>query len=212
MKITIFGATGKTGQFMLKQALERGYEVVAFVRSPQKITLHDPHLTVVQGELSEREKITSAIAGTDCVLSALGPTGNVAGDKQLSDGIANILIAMKECNVKRFIVLSTTSAQDPSDKDNLNFKSRRAMIRLSRPTTFEQIVKYSQLVRDSDTDWTLVRIASLLTNAPLSKHVHTGYLGRNKLKGKLSRANLAWYMLEQIKRTKDIRKAPAISD
>lgn len=86
------------------------------------------------------------------------------------------------------------------------------MIRLSRPTTFEQIVKYSQLVRDSDTDWTLVRIASLLTNASLSKHVHTGYLGRNKLKGKLSRANLAWYMLEQIKRTKDIRKAPAISD
>jgi hypothetical protein len=86
------------------------------------------------------------------------------------------------------------------------------MIRLSRPTTFEQIVKYSQLVRDSDTDWTLVRIAFLLTNAPLSKHVHTGYLGRNKLKGKLSRANLAWYMLEQIKRTKDIRKAPAISD
>ena len=56
MKITIFGATGKTGQFMLKQALERGYEVVAFVRSPQKITLRDPHLTVVQGELSEREK------------------------------------------------------------------------------------------------------------------------------------------------------------
>lgn len=212
MKITIFGATGKTGQFMLQQALDRDYEVIAYVRSPQKITVESPYLTVIQGELSDQAKITTAITGTDCVLSALGPTGKVESDQQLSTGIANILAAMKECQVKRFIVLSTTSAQDPSDKDNLNFKARRLMIQKSRPTTFEQIVRYTQLVRDSQTDWTIVRIASLLTNHPVNKHVHTGYLGTTKFKAKLSRANLAWYMLEQINRTKEIRKAPAISD
>jgi putative NADH-flavin reductase len=119
---------------------------------------------------------------------------------------------MEECGVKRFIVLSTTSAQDLLDRDGFRFKMRRDMIKRGRPTTYEQIVKYSQLVRDSNSDWTLVRIASLLTNKPLSKHVRAGYLGKDALGSKLSRADLAWFMLEQIDSTEYIRKAPAVSN
>jgi putative NADH-flavin reductase len=211
MKITVFGATGRTGREIVKLALDREYNAVAFVRDPQKVDIENSRLSVVQGELSDRETIKTAIQESDCVLSALGPTGSPS-DEELSDGIANILSAMEECGVKRFIVLSTTSAQDLLDRDGFRFKMRRDMIKRGRPTTYEQIVKYSQLVRDSNSDWTLVRIASLLTNKPLSKHVRAGYLGKDALGSKLSRADLAWFMLEQIDSTEYIRKAPAVSN
>ena len=67
---------------------------------------------------------------------------------------------------------------------------------MGRPSAYETIVKYTALVRQSKCDWTLLRIASLLTNASLTKSVQVGYLGRGKFKVKLSRANLAWFMLE----------------
>ena len=211
MKITIFGATGRTGSEVVRLALTRGYNVVAFVRDSRKVNIESPKLEIVQGELSDRERIRTAIKGADCVISALGPTGKPS-DEELSIGIENILSVLEECGIKRFIVLSTTSYQDPLDQDSFRFRMRRSMIRRGRPLTYEQINKYSQLVRDSNTDWTLVRIASLLTDKPLSKHVRAGYLGKDKLGSKLSRIDLAWFMLEQIDSTNYIRKAPAVSN
>ncbi|GBG94774.1 NADH-flavin reductase [Ligilactobacillus salitolerans] len=212
MQITVFGASGKTGLQVVKQALERGYQVVAYVRNPMKLKLIDPKLRVVQGQLEDQAAVQAAISGSDAVISALGPAGKPASDAQLSLGIANILTALKELGVKRFVALSTTSAQDQQDIDGPRFKFRRKMIQKGSPSSYEQIVKYTELVRRSDCDWTLLRIASLLTDKPLTKSVHVGYLGKDQLQAKLSRANLAWFMLEQLDQTDLIRQAPAISD
>jgi len=211
MRVTVFGATGRTGKELVSQALARGYQVVAYVRNPQKMGLENPQLTIVQGELSDLETIQAAIAGSNCVLSALGPAGD-PGDEELSDGVKNILSAMEEAGIKRLIILSTTSAQDPADKESLRTKMRRGMIKRGRPVSYEQIVRYSQLVRDSDLDWTLVRIASILTNKSLSKQISAGYLGIGTFRNILSRADLAWFMLEQAESQEFLRKAPAVSN
>ena len=211
MKVTIFGATGRTGQELVSQALDRGFDVVAFARDSTKITCDDSRLAKVSGYLSNQEQLKAAILGSDAVLSALGPMGKPS-DSELSDGIANIVAVMKECGVRRLVALSTTSAQDPSDQDNRRAQFKRDMIRRGRPTSYEQIVRYSQLIRDSDTDWTLVRIASILTSAPLSQQVSVGYVGKGRLRVTLSRANLAWFMLEQLTNIEHIKQAPALSN
>lgn len=211
MKVAIFGAAGRTGQELVHQALERGFDVVAYARDSQKIAINSPLLVKISGGLDNRGAIRTVIEGSDCVLSALGPIGQPS-DEELSDGIANILSVMEECGVRRLIALSTTSAQDPQDEDSFRTKLRRDMIRKGRPTSYEQIVAYSQLIRNSDTDWTLVRIASILTNSALSKQVCAGYMGKTRFHSKLSRANLAWFMLEQLHSMEYVRKAPALSD
>jgi len=211
MKVVIFGATGRTGKELVRQSLERGYDVVAYARNPNRISIESPRLAKVAGELSNRESLREAIEGSDFVLSALGPMGKPSDD-ELSDGIANILSVMEECGISRFVALSTTSAQDPQDVDGFRTKLRRGMIRRGRPTSYEQIVRYSQLIRDSRCDWTLVRIASILTDKPLSKQIRAGYLGRDAFRNTLSRADLAWFMLEQVESTGHVRMAPALSN
>jgi len=211
VKVVIFGATGRTGQELVFQALDRGFGVVAYARNPDKIPQEHPHLTKVAGKLDNGEALKTAIEGSDCVLSALGPTGKPS-DEELSDGIAHILSVMEEVGIARFIVLSTTTAQDPHDVDSFRSKLRRDMIKRGRPTSYKQIVKYSQLIRDSRCDWTLVRIASILTDKPLSKRVRAGYLGRDVFRSVLARADLAWFMLEQVESTEHLRKAPALSN
>lgn len=57
MKLVIFGVRGKTGTLVTQQALDAGYEVVAYVRRPDSVTLEHENLKVVVGELSDRAKI-----------------------------------------------------------------------------------------------------------------------------------------------------------
>jgi len=211
MRITVFGATGRTGRELVRQALGRGFTVVAYVRDTQRVDIEESGLTVVPGELNDRERVTTAIKGSDCVVSALGPTGKPS-DEELSAGIANILWAMQECDVARFIVLSTTSDQDSHDIDGVGAKTKRAMVRRSRPISYEQIVRYSQLVRDSSRDWTLVRITAILTDKPLSRQVKAGYVGRDRFRATLSRTSLACFMLDQVNSMQYLRQAPAVSD
>jgi putative NADH-flavin reductase len=72
MKIVLYGATGKAGSRILTELLERGHEVVAVVRNPDKLAPNDG-LTVQQGDLSSVEAIAEAIGGAQAVISAYGP-------------------------------------------------------------------------------------------------------------------------------------------
>lgn len=72
MKIVLYGATGKAGSRILTELLDRGHEVVAVVRNPDKLAPNDG-LTVQQGDLSSVEAIAEAIGGAEAVVSAYGP-------------------------------------------------------------------------------------------------------------------------------------------
>lgn len=95
MKLIIFGATGQTGQELVKQAIDHGHEVTAFVRSPEKLTLRDERLHVVKGDVLDQEAVTAAIAGQEAVLTALG-TESLAYSGFLERSLVRIVTAMKK--------------------------------------------------------------------------------------------------------------------
>jgi len=212
MKLTIFGATGATGKQLIEQALAAGNQVVAFARNPSKIGASHEHLTIVQGELADTAAIERAVSGADAVISVLGPRPREdINSKPLTQGMQNILAAMQKTNVRRLIISSTPSASDPNDFPDFKFKVLVAIVKSAMRPAYEEIVSVARIVRESDTDWTIVRV-SLLNNHPGSGRIRAGYLGKKQVGTNISRADLAAFMLRQVEDTTYLRQAPAISN
>jgi putative NADH-flavin reductase len=72
MKVAIIGASGQIGALIRDEALARGHKVTAIVRNPQKITVQDPHLTVVKADVL-KDKVEELVKGHDAVISAYNP-------------------------------------------------------------------------------------------------------------------------------------------
>ncbi len=212
MELTIFGATGATGKQLIEQALAAGNQVVAFARNPSKIGMSHEHLTIVQGELADTAAIERAVSGADAVISVLGPRPREdINSKPLTQGMQNILVAMQKTNVRRLIISSTPSASDPNDLPDFKFKVLVAIVKSAMRPAYEEIVNVARIVRESDTDWTIVRV-SLLNNNPGSGRIRAGYLGKKQVGTNISRADLAAFMLRQVEDTTYLRQAPAISN
>ena len=210
MKITIFGATGETGRQLVEQALAAGHEVVAYVRNPSKLNINHEHLKVIQGELADEPLIESAVSGTDAVISALGPRGG-SKNKPLTQGMQNIIAAMKKQGVRRLIMTSTLSAKDPNDQPNFKTKTLVNLVKLTMHDAYEDIVSAAETVRNSDLDWTIVRL-TMLNNDPKTGKVKAGYVGTGEIGTWISRADVADFMLKQVEQTKYLRQAPAITN
>ena len=71
--VLVFGANGNVGSHFVNQALEAGYKINAFVRSPEKYTVSDnPNVEVVKGDATNYDDVEKAVSGVDIVVSCLG--------------------------------------------------------------------------------------------------------------------------------------------
>ena len=201
--------SGGTGKQLVVQALAAGHQVVAFVRDPSKLTTRHDHLTILQGELTNPETIEHAVLGTDAVISALGPRRGTR-DKSITRGTENILSAMVKHGVRRMVITSTPSARDPNDVPDFRFKLAVRMIQLIARGAYEDIVNTAKVVRTSDRDWTIVRV-SMLVDALKTGVVKVGYVNK-EMGTRITRADLAEFMLKQVQDSTYLRQAPAISD
>lgn len=209
MKLTIFGATGRTGKLLLQQALDAGHQVVAFARTPSKLGIEHEHLDVVQGDVQDSEQVAAALAGTEAVLSVLGPTSNEP-TYEVSKGMGNIMVAMDQHGVRRLIQTVGAGVGDPNDKPGLFDKGIKVMLKLASRHVYEDMVRVNDAIRSSDLDWTLVRVP-MLTDDPPTGDVKVGYLGEG-VGSRISRADIAAFVLKQVDDSTYLRQAPVISN
>jgi putative NADH-flavin reductase len=212
MKLTVFGGTGAAGRGLIEQALEGGYEVTAFARNPSKIALRHARLTILQGELEDEIPIENSLIGAGAAVSLLGP--GAAGDyrsKPLARGTQNIIDAMKKLGIRWLIAVATPSARAPDDLPELKFRILVSIIRTAMRPAYDEIVGISQAARASELDWTIVRV-STLNNKPGSGKIRVGYLGRGEVGAQISRADMAGFILDELKNGRYIGKMPVISN
>lgn len=209
MKVTVFGATGRTGQRVVEQALERGHEVTAFARSPQKLDAYRDRLTIVEGDVQDAGAVEKAVAGADAVVSVLGPTENTP-DYQVTRGTRHILDAMKQHGVDRLVISAGAGVGDPNDEPRLFNKLINVLLKLFSRHVYEDMKRTVATVRDSDVDWTIVRVPMLTDDAPKGE-VKVGYVGKG-MGPRITRADMASFMLDQVDGDAYLHQAPAISN
>jgi len=205
MKVIVFGASGKTGVLFVEEALESGYEVVAYVRSKESIKLTHPNLKVVVGQLNEKDKLKSVIKGSDACISTLGGGSLTKHSDAIIEGIDNIVSIMEEVKVKRFIYLSSIGAGNSRYymPQPIRFFIADLMLRvpLADHNTNENRITQSQL------DWTIIRPGGLTDGA---KSVNLKHGSENtKLKGNISisRSSVAYFILHQLTNSKYLNKS-----
>lgn len=106
MKVIIFGANGKTGKYVVAQALAKGMHVTAFVRNAQAMTLTHENLQIIIGEATNATAVLQAVAGHDAIISCIGGPGMKASTT-ITDITRNITQAIDQTDVKRLAVIAT---------------------------------------------------------------------------------------------------------
>lgn len=211
MKVIIFGGTGVSGKLAIENALHAGYQVVAYARNTDKITLRHHNLVITTGELTEYEKIEKVIADADAVISLLGPTGKAKGTP-ITEGYQNIVRAMKKNGVKRLIAAVSTSYRDPKDRFSFMVSFGIVMLKVMAPGILKDIVAMGDTIRNSELDWTMARLP-MLKNSSKKGSIHVGYTGDGDFSFfELTRGDLADFLIQQLTDHTYIREAPAISN
>jgi putative NADH-flavin reductase len=190
MRLFILGATGGTGRALVDQALERGHQVTAFVRSPQKLSVPWEGLSVLRGDPRSVAELSAALPGHDSVLSALGPPG-LGRTMILRECARSTVAAMQAEGPRRLLVVS--AAVLFRGAGILTALLRRTMLR----NVAEDAAEMERVVMASGLDWTIAR-PPRLTNGPLTGRyrVGDGRLPRGSLT--LSRADVAHFLLDEL--------------
>jgi putative NADH-flavin reductase len=205
MKFVIFGASGKTGVLLTEQALEAGHQVTAYVRRAGSISQKHPNLFLIEGNLSDTDKIRQAIQGADAVFSTLGGGSLTKKSPEIVSGIGRITDCMVQEGVKRFVYLSSVGVGESRYYMNGLIRFIVADVLLRVP--FADHLANEERLRASSLDWTLIRPGGL-TDGPLNKNLSSGS-EKITLKGspKISRSGVAFFMLKQALLKESIRKA-----
>ena len=117
-KIAIIGATGVTGKAVVLEALRRGYSVQALARDRSKVDVNNPALKVIEGSADDLSVIVELLTGCSAVISTLGPgfDKEIARKMVSTSATTNVIQAMKQLEIKRYVVMSGASVVMPGDR------------------------------------------------------------------------------------------------
>ena len=208
MKLIIFGATGTVGIHLLKQSLQQGYDVTAFARSPEKLnSLPQVNLRIFKGDILNPKDAEDAMHDHDAVLCALGD-GNKG--KIRAAGTKNIITAMQRKGIRRLVCQTTMGLGE--SQGNLNFFWKHIMFGLLLKKAFQDHQLQEQYLLNSNLDFTIVR-PSAFTDGEVTRNYNVGFDGNyKKLSLKISRADVADFMLQQLANKEYLKSAVSISN
>jgi len=207
MKLAIFGATGNTGLEVVKQALEKGHTITAFVRNPERLEIKDERLTLAAGDVFDLASVSKAVKGQDAVVCVLGAGNDLKKTSVRTTGTMNIISGMQDHDVKRLMVVTAMGVGESWDTlSHFNKLFFATLLKSSR----EDHENQEKAVKESGLDWTIIR-PSGLQDAP-----RTGVydFGENipAKKSTIARADVADLIISELDQNQLIGKAVTITN
>lgn len=214
MNIFLFGATGGTGIAILNQLLETEHHIKVLVRTPSKLPLNkkqlsSDQLSIIKGDLFDDDSLVEHIKHSDVVVSALGTGKSNKYTEVYSEGGRNIIRAMRKTGVKKLITI-TSAIIDMSDPSTDSFFYNRIIRPTYNKVYYDQVRWETILEENKDIDWICVRPPYLNNKS------HTGNYRVQKKHcpdggTKISRADLADFIIKQIESKQFIHSKPVVA-
>jgi putative NADH-flavin reductase len=207
-RVLILGATGGTGRQLVEQALERGYIVTALARDPSALRIEHPRLTVARGNVLDYPSVEAAVRGQDAVLSALGHKRFFYPTRILSEGTRNVLHAMETHRVQRFVCETALGIGDSAGRMGLYYTF--FVIPIVLPFYFWDKTRQERLIAASRVNWVIVRPGALTSGAKRSRYRQGRSIGGFLWTVRISRADVADFMLNQMTEDTYLRDASSV--
>ncbi|MFK7814028.1 MAG: NAD(P)-dependent oxidoreductase [Maribacter sp.] len=207
-KIAVIGGTGKSGKYLVQQLLKNGYRLKMLVRNPDNFTIDNSLAEVVYGDVRDYETVKLLLQQCDVVISTLGGTP-LSEPTVFSKATKNILNAMSEFGIKRYIVTTGLHVDTPNDKKNPKVQFGTDWMHKNFPkSTADRQVEF-ELLSESRIDWTLVRLPLIILTDD-QKEIN---ISLEDCPGdSISATDLAIFLIAQIKDKTFLQKAPFISN
>ena len=217
MKVLLLGATGRTGELILEELLQRGYTVRALVRDENKMKVTSSALAVFESSTLDEQTLNAAMQGCEAIISALNisrnrdfPWSALRTPKDfLSETIKKVILAASQNQIKRVIIISAWGVSET---------------RADIPWWFKWIIDYSnirfayqdhelqeQLLKETDLNWTAIRPAGL-TNSSSVKPVKVSINNSPKPSLLIGRKSVANFTVNVLEQEMYIRQALVISN
>jgi putative NADH-flavin reductase len=210
MRLTVLGATGGIGKLLIPLALDRGHEVTAFARAPEKIASNGssalrshPNLRIVGGDLFNTRQMADVIGSSDAVLSAFGPT-TLRPTHLRRDFGRSLVQALRSAGVSRFIHVSSAFC----------FTGEGGLLYTIMTNTLFRNVTIDHCDADNEMsqsglDWTILR-PPRLTDGPAAGNlrVTAGHLAKGLT---ITRADVARFMLQEATNPHYVRQYVGLS-
>jgi putative NADH-flavin reductase len=209
MRIVVLGASGRTGVPLVEQALDRGHEVVAFVRAREKLpaVLREADgVTVVEGDAYTGDGIEEAVEGADAVVSVLGQSKE-GPDDLLTVAGDHVVAAMHDAGIERFVTLVGAGVREAGETVSFSGKVVGTVLKLVASEALADAEAHVERVRASDLQWTVVR-APRLTDGEGSGEYRAGDISLGF--ESVARADVAWFMLDVVEDDQFVGDLPKV--
>ena len=159
MKIAVIGASGKTGRVFVNAALGAGHDIRAGVYRSEVFHTSD-HLEVVKIDALKPADVEKLVVGCDAVVSVLGHVHDSPAYVQTT-AIGNVLSAMKKHRIRRIVSLTGTGVRTKGDRPSWTDRILNLAVRVADPARVHDGKAHADVLKDSDTEWTVVRVLKL---------------------------------------------------
>jgi putative NADH-flavin reductase len=211
MKLTVFGASGMIGKFVVSHALSLGHEVVAFGRNVENLIdadLQNDKLEVVKGYVFDEDRVYKAVKGSDAVISVLG--GSFDGsDKTRSLGIKNIIEQMERAGVQRIVALGGLGILQANEDEIILDQPGYNPEYL--PVGKEHLQAY-KLLEASNLNWTVVGAPNLIDAPATGKYITNADYSPTPNNGAINGGDLAAFMIKEASENHYVKKRVGISN
>ncbi|MEV6550759.1 NAD(P)H-binding protein [Streptomyces sp. NPDC051597] len=198
MKLTVFGATGRIGTELVRQALAGGHQVTAVVRDPARFTTTGTGLEVVRGDLSDPESLRPAVAGRDAVLSGLGANKRADAATGITARLTRSIVkAMDAEGTRRLLVVSAGPVGPEAPDDPFLDRLTLAIVTRVLKDVYEDLRRTEAELAASALDWTAVRPVRLV-DKPRTGTYRTAVGATPRSARTIGRADVADAMLRMI--------------
>ncbi|HEV7623648.1 MAG TPA: NAD(P)H-binding protein [Amnibacterium sp.] len=208
MRIAVLGGTGKAGGAVLAEALARGHEVRALVRTPSTLTTAHPRLAVVPGGFEDRAALDRTLDGADAVITAIGVT-SAQRPTLLVDSVTAIRSAMRRAGVERLVIVQGVHMAFPGDPRNPGLVLLKSVLRVvMRPLTIDGRALGALLEQDPS-DWTVLRMPRLVQGGATGRALE----GRLQVspRSSVTSGDVAAFALRCVEGDEYVRRMPMIA-